>query len=164
MAVKGSRIHPSLNLFPRLSSFPFFFHTFGRMFLLKKCPKVGWKKKRKRRSHYDWLPVTGMRFQNGEPIIGLLSFPGVCPTGSFFSFLFRRANTQEREDPKRRDLQPPLEKRSVLSGGWMLGLFFISFFQIYQLAGKKNVRKEKILPADSQGLYLLFLFFLSERV
>ena len=39
MAVKGSRIHPSLNLFPRLSSFPFFFHTFGP--IIKKKSSVG---------------------------------------------------------------------------------------------------------------------------
>ena len=63
----------------------------------------------KKEENYDWLPVTGMRFQNGEPIIGLLSFPRVCPTGSFFSFLCRangrkgsRRRSMNKSSPFRR--------------------------------------------------------------
>ena len=42
----------------------------------------------KEEKNQDWLPVTGMRFQNGEPIIGLLLLStSLLRSSSFSTFL-----------------------------------------------------------------------------
>ena len=41
----------------------------------------------KEEKNQDWLPVTGMRFQNGEPIIGLLLLSTSLLRSSSFSIL-----------------------------------------------------------------------------